>query len=73
MKTNITQREQEVLELLAQDRTSKELASKLLISLETVKSHRKNLSRKLGVRTTAGLIFRGFELGLLRLSEQQAA
>ena len=73
MKSRITPREKEVLLLLAQDRTSKELAFKLFISLETVRSHRKNLIRKLGVKTTAGLIFRSFELGLLCVASQDAA
>ena len=67
MDTNITQREKEILVLLARDSTSKELASELFISYETVRSHRKNLSRKLGVKTTGGMISRGFELGLLKI------
>ena len=73
MESQITPREKEVLELLAQDSTSKELASKLYISLETVRSHRKSLIRKMGVKTTAGLIFRGFELGLLEVSQSEQA
>lgn len=73
MQINITNREKEVLQLLAQGSTSRELASKLFISIETVRSHRKSLIRKLGVRTTGGLIFRGFELGLLNIASQEAA
>lgn len=69
----LTPREKEVLQLLAQDHTSRELASSLFISIETVRSHRKSLIRKLGVKTTGGLIFRGFELGLLELVDQHAA
>ncbi len=69
----LTPRELEVLELIAQDYTSKQLAQVLYISPETVKSHRRNLIRKLGVKTTGGLIFRGFELGILRVSDQRAA
>lgn len=68
MDTKITQREREILELLARDSTSKELASELFISYETVRSHRKNLIRKLGVKTTGGLIYRGFALGLLKVA-----
>lgn len=69
----LTRREIEVLELIARDHTSKQLAQILFISSETVKSHRKNLIRKLGVKTSAGLIFRGFELGLLEVVSQHAA
>ena len=50
----VTPREREILMLLAEDRTSKELAQQLHISLETVKSHRSSLIRKLGVKTTGG-------------------
>ncbi len=72
-RQRLTPRELEVFRLIAQDNTTKQLADVLFISPETVKSHRKNLLRKLGVSTTGGLIFRGFELGLLKISDQQAA
>lgn len=62
---HITVREQEVLHLLAQDYTTKELAQHLYVSTETITSHRKNLRAKLGVRTTAGLVWQGVKLGLL--------
>lgn len=64
----LTRREKQILQLLARDHTSKELATLLYISTETVRSHRKSLIRKLGVKTTGGLVYRGFELGLLRIS-----
>lgn len=67
MNPNLTTREQEVLCLIAQDYTSKELAEKLFISFETVRTHRKNLIRKLNVKTTGGLVSRGFLLGLIHL------
>ena len=64
----ITPREKEVLRLLANDYTSRELAAHLHISMETVKSHRRNLSHKFGVKTTGGLIKKGFEYGVLNIS-----
>ena len=67
MRNYLTPREREILHLLSQDLTSRELAGSLYISFETVKSHRHNLLRKLGVKTTGGLVRRGFELGLLQL------
>jgi DNA-binding CsgD family transcriptional regulator len=63
----ISGREQEVLSLIAYEFTSKEIAEKLVISNHTAISHRQNLIEKLGVRNTAGLIRRSFELGLLSL------
>ena len=65
MNSPITRREKEILYLLSRDYTSRELAHQLFISFETVKSHRKSLNRKLGAKTTGGLIRRGFELGIL--------
>ncbi|MDH3244834.1 MAG: LuxR C-terminal-related transcriptional regulator [Saprospiraceae bacterium] len=67
MQDNLTPRERQILLLLSRDLTSKELARSLYISFETVKSHRQRLLRKLDVKTTGGLVRRGFELGLLKL------
>ncbi|MDG2450730.1 MAG: helix-turn-helix transcriptional regulator [Saprospiraceae bacterium] len=64
----ISQREQEVLHLVAYELTTKEIAAKLFISNHTVISHRKNLIEKLNVKNTAGLIRRAFELGILSIS-----
>jgi len=63
----ITSREKEVLQFIALEFTSKEIASHLFISTETVNTHRGNLKDKLSVRNTAGMVRRGFELGLLEL------
>ena len=65
MKCQITKREKQVLQLLAEDYTTKELANLLFVSAETITSHRKSLRNKLKVRTTAGLVWRSVELGLL--------
>ncbi len=64
-QSTISPREQEVLRLIAYENTSQEIASKLYISNHTANSHRKNLMEKLHVKNTAGLVRRGFELGLL--------
>ncbi len=52
----LTAREREVLQLLARELTSKEIASQLFISERTVESHRKNLLRKTGSSGIVGLI-----------------
>ncbi|NND07308.1 MAG: helix-turn-helix transcriptional regulator [Saprospiraceae bacterium] len=67
MRTFLTPREREILLLLSQDLTSRELAESLYISFETVKSHRRNLLNKLGTKTTAGMVRKGFELGFLEV------
>jgi len=63
----ISERELEILKLVAYENTNKEVADKLFISAHTVISHRKNLMIKLNVKNTAGMIRGGFELGLLRV------
>ncbi len=52
----LTDRELEVLQLLIQECTSKEIAEKLFISERTVETHRKNLMRKTNSSGIVGLI-----------------
>ncbi len=63
--THISNRETQVLKLIADELTTKEIAQLLFISTHTADSHRKNLMQKLGARNTAGLVRRGFENRLL--------
>ena len=62
---SITVREREVIQLLVDEYSSKEIAQKLFISLETVHSHRKNIRRKLGVRNVAGVVREAFQLQMV--------
>ena len=52
----LTPREQEVMRLLAEGLSSKEVASKLFISPKTVENHRSNIMNKLGLHNTIELI-----------------
>ncbi len=52
----LSAREQEVLTLIAEGLTSREIADKLFISPRTVETHRKNLMTKLHVKNMAGLV-----------------
>ena len=52
----LTEREREVIRLIALEKTNEEIAMALELSLETVKTHRKRLMAKLDVRSTAGLV-----------------
>ena len=72
MNSPISKREQEVLQLIAYENSTKMIANELFISEHTVISHRKNLMSKLKVSNTAGLMRRAYENGLLRLSKQVA-
>jgi DNA-binding CsgD family transcriptional regulator len=52
----LTIREIEVLQYIMQGDTNKEIATKLFLSNETIKTHRKNLLLKTGTKNTAALI-----------------
>lgn len=65
---SISKREEQVLRLIAQEYTINEIADQLYLSHHTIVSHRRNLLMKLEVRNMAGLVRRGFELGILNLS-----
>ncbi|CAM1363982.1 response regulator [Tenacibaculum xiamenense] len=51
----LTQREIDVITLIAQEYTTQEIADKLFLSKHTIESYRKNIIGKLGVRNLAGL------------------
>lgn len=64
-KYNLTKRELEILRLISQALSNKEIAKELYISDQTVSVHRKNIMRKLGVSNTAGLIKIAYDNSLL--------
>ncbi|MCL4166195.1 UNVERIFIED_CONTAM: hypothetical protein GTU68_029840 [Idotea baltica] len=66
-KALLTEREVEVLQLVAAEKSSKEIAEDLFISIRTVDTHRKNLLRKVGVSSVIGLLKYGVTHGLVRL------
>jgi len=61
-------REVQVLRLVAEGRTSKEIAAMLNLGYQTVRSYRKTLMRKLGVNNAAALTQLAIAAGLTRLS-----
>jgi DNA-binding NarL/FixJ family response regulator len=61
----LTRREQEILNLIAEEFTTNEIAEKLFISVKTVETHRSHLIQKLEVRNTAGIVRIAIEKGLL--------
>lgn len=61
----LTEREREVLGLLATGRTNREIAADLYVTVGTIKAHTSNIYAKLQVRNRAAALARGRELGLL--------
>jgi two-component system, NarL family, nitrate/nitrite response regulator NarL len=62
----LTTREQTILLQLAQGQSNREVAEALEISVRTVETHRKNIKRKLGISSTAGLTRYALEHGVLQ-------
>ena len=62
----LSQREFEVLEMVARGATNREAAAKLFISEATVKTHLLHIYAKLGVSDRAAAVAEGFQRGLLR-------
>ena len=65
-RTPLTNREQRILLELAQGKSNKAVALALDISVRTVETHRKNIRRKLGIDSTAGLTRYAMEHGVLQ-------
>jgi DNA-binding NarL/FixJ family response regulator len=55
-KDPLTAREREVLQLIAEGKTTKEIARILSVSAKTAESHRSRIMEKLGIHNTAGLV-----------------
>jgi len=62
---HITRRELEILELIAQGLSNREIAEKLFVSESTVKTHSSRVFDKLGARRRTQAVQRGKEFGLL--------
>jgi len=61
----LTQREREILKLIAEGYRNSEIAEYLFISVKTVEKHRANLMKKLNLHSTAALTAYGIEKGLV--------
>jgi DNA-binding NarL/FixJ family response regulator len=61
----LTDREREILQLVAESHSTKEIAAKLGISVKTVDNHRTNLMRKLNLHDVASLTRHALEVGLI--------
>ena len=66
-KYYLSKRELEILLLITQNYTSKQIAEKLYISPNTVSSHRKNLIRKTHCKTNIDFYLLAMEVGLIKV------
>ena len=72
LASKITSRENQVIQLISYEYSSKEIAELLFISIETVKDHRKNIRKKLKVKNVAGLIRVAFQSRLIMLQNDES-
>jgi DNA-binding NarL/FixJ family response regulator len=73
LRTNVSQltsREMEVLQLIAEGKANKETASELGIGMKTVEKHREHLMQKLDIHDTAGLTRYAISVGIIESSVQ---
>ena len=65
MLVKLSKREKQVLELISEEKTNKEISELLFISVPTVETYRSNLFRKFDVKNSAGLIKMAMRLGFI--------
>ena len=64
-KSRLSDRETQILTLIAQGKSTEEISTACSISTETVGSHRKNIYRKTGCKTVAELTVKAIKMGLI--------
>ncbi|MFM2393200.1 MAG: hypothetical protein RLZZ546_1182 [Bacteroidota bacterium] len=65
LKSQLSERELEILKLIVNDNTSEEIAKELFISVKTVGHHRQHILAKTGCKSSVGLVKYALELGLI--------
>lgn len=66
---DLSEREKDVLKLVALGKTNKEIADVLFISMHTAITHRKNITGKLGIKTVSGLTVYAILNGIIDIDE----
>jgi DNA-binding NarL/FixJ family response regulator len=62
---DLTPRQREILQLIAEGNSTKEIAQKLIVSVKTIESHRIQLMERLGIRDIAGLVRYAIRMGII--------
>ncbi|HEX6224146.1 MAG TPA: response regulator transcription factor, partial [Chryseolinea sp.] len=61
----LTEREKEILQLICQELTMKEIGQRLFLSENTVRNHRVNIMEKVGVNNIVGLVKYAYDVGVV--------
>jgi two-component system response regulator NreC len=64
---SLTQREKEILKMVSQELTTRQIAKVLFLSIRTVENHRNNIMKKLDIHSKAGLIKYAIQSGLVEI------
>ena len=67
MPITLTNREIEILKLIAIEQTTEQIAKSLNIGISTVETHRYNMFRKLNVQSVVGLVREGLKNGWIEI------
>lgn len=70
-KQDLSERERLVVKCIAKGLTNKEMADQLFLSPHTIITHRKNITRKLGIKTVSGLTVYALLNNIIDISEVQ--
>jgi len=63
--TQLTSRQREILQLIAEGNSTKEIANKLNVSIKTVETHRMQLMDRIGIHDVAGLVRYAIRVGII--------
>jgi len=67
-RSNLTPREREIVQLLAEGKSTKEVASHLNLSVKTAETHRSNIMRKLGLHCVSELVLYAVRNGIIQVA-----
>ncbi|MBV6646847.1 MAG: response regulator transcription factor [Cyclobacteriaceae bacterium] len=62
----LTEREKDIIKLVAEGLSTQEIADQIFLSAHTVNTHRRNILNKLNVKNSAGMIRYGIQTGIVR-------
>ncbi len=68
-ENSLSERETEILKLICQQKTAKEIGEELFITQRTVEGHKNNLFVKTGAKNIAGLVIYALQHGIIRIEE----
>lgn len=66
-KAEFTEREKEIIKMISQEMTNKQIGDKIFLSVRTVEGHRLKILEKMNVKNTVGLVVYAIRNGLLKI------